>query len=122
MKKWILALLAFGLVVSNWGCYYDIEEELYGGPCDTSGVTYSVTVTTLLNNYGCVGCHSGASASGGIQLNSYAAVRTQAQNGKLEGVIAHSPGFTPMPQGAAKMNACDIAKIRAWIGAGSPQN
>jgi hypothetical protein len=122
MKKWILPLLVLGLAVSNWGCYYDVDEELYGGPCDTTGTRYSTTVSTLLSNYGCVGCHSGTSASGGILLNNYAAVRVQVDNGKLLGAITHASGFAPMPQGAAKMNACDLARIRSWIAAGSPQN
>jgi hypothetical protein len=38
------------------------------------------------------------------------------------GAITHAPGFTPMPQGGAKLPACEIAKIKAWVDAGSPNN
>lgn len=104
------------------GCYYDIEEELYGpgGPCDASNVTYSGTVNPMLQQYGCIGCHSGVSASAGILLDSYASVKTQINNGKLWGSINNSSGFSAMPKGGNKMTGCDINKIKAWIDAGSP--
>lgn len=105
-------------------CYYDVESELYGaaGPCDVASVTYSSTIVPLMQNNGCLGCHSGVSASGNIRLDSYAAVQVQAQNGRLFGAINHSGGFAPMPQGGNKMLPCDINKIKTWIDSGSPNN
>ncbi len=107
------------------GCYKDVEEELYpgsGASCDTTNVKYSVTVTSILQNYGCLGCHSGAGSSGNIRLDSYSAVKQLADNGKLYGSITWSSGFSPMPKGGAKMSTCDISKIKAWIDAGAPNN
>jgi hypothetical protein len=122
MKKIIAIFFLSATVISS--CYYDVEEELYGsgGPCDTAGTTYSTTVVSLLQNYGCLGCHSGASASGNIRLDSYNNVKIQADNGRLFGAINHSAGYAPMPQGGNKMLSCDINKIKAWIDAGSPNN
>jgi hypothetical protein len=107
-------------------CYNDIEEELYppNGPgnCDTSAVRFSSTVTVLFSNNGCIGCHSSAAPSGNIILNTYTGAKAAATSGRLLGAINHSPGFTPMPLGGNKMQPCDIAKIKAWIDAGAPQN
>ena len=105
-------------------CYYDKEELLFpdNGACDTSGVTYSATVLPLLQSNGCLGCHSGSAPSGNLSLDGYNNVKTIASNGKLYGVISHSAGFSPMPQGGNKMNACSINRIKAWIDAGSLNN
>lgn len=122
MKKSFVALLV--LITFSAGCYFDSEEELYGlaGPCDTSNTTYAATVLPILQNYGCIGCHTGVSASGGIRLDTYTNVKTQADNGRLYGSISHSGGYSPMPQGANKMLTCDISRIKAWIDGGSPNN
>lgn len=103
------------------GCYYDSEEELYG-TCSTTNVGYSTTITGLLNSYGCLGCHTGPSASGNIHLGNYAEVKARVDDGRLFGSINHASGFSPMPQGASKMSACDISKIKAWIDAGAANN
>lgn len=121
MKSKILilsAILAF--IISS--CYYHKEDILYGTNCDTTNVTYSSTIKSLLNSYGCLGCHIGSNPPGGINLETYANVKTMADNGRLYGAISHSPGFRPMPDGAAQMNSCDINKVKAWIYAGAPNN
>ena len=122
MKKKIFSILILSAIIS--GCYYDIEEELYGGagPCDTSNTTYSGTIVPILQGGGCMGCHSGASASGNIRLDSYTNLKIQADNGRLYGAVNHSAGYAPMPQGGNKLLACDINKIKAWIDSGSPNN
>jgi len=120
MKKTLLLLVVGTLILSS--CYYDKEDLLYGSNCDTSNVTYSSTITTLLNNYGCLGCHVGSNPSGGINLETHANVKTVVANGGLFGAVTHSSGFKPMPDGAAKMNSCDINKIKVWIDAGAPNN
>jgi hypothetical protein len=121
MKK-IIVLLAVTAMLS--ACYRDVEELLYpgSGTCDTSNVTYAGTVVPLLQNFGCISCHSGAAPAGNIPLDTYTRVNTVAQNGKLYGSINHMAGFSPMPQGMNKMNACDISRIKAWIDAGHLNN
>ena len=90
-------------------------------PCDTVGVSFANDIQPMLTTY-CLGCHSGSFPSGGIMLNSHASVLTQVNNGNLLGAVNHSPGFTPMPQGQAKLNACNIALIRNWIDQGASDN
>ncbi len=121
MKRKIFILLVLGAFIIS-GCYYDKEDLLYGNNCDTSNTTYSSTITGILNNYGCLGCHVGVNPSGGINLENYTNVKAVVDNGKIYGAITHSPGFVPMPDGAAKMNDCDIKKVKAWIDAGAPNN
>lgn len=122
MNKLILFFI-ITLVVTT-GCYYDKEDLLYpqSGNCDTTNSTYSTVVQPALQTYGCVGCHSGPAPSGNILLTTYANINTYVQNGKLYGSITHNPGYSAMPQGGNKMNACTINKIKAWIDAGALNN
>jgi hypothetical protein len=121
MKRKILILSGIvAFIVSS--CYYDKEDLLYGTNCDTTGVTYSTTIRSLLNNYGCLGCHIGGNPPGGINLETHANVKIMVDNGRLFGAINHLPGFRPMPDGGGKMSPCDINKVKAWIDAGAPNN
>lgn len=108
-------------------CYRDVEEQLYpagsgGTGCDTTAVTYSTTVASILQSNGCVSCHSGGAPSGGISLQTYASVKASAQSGRLYGAINHAAGFSPMPKGGNKMSACHIMKVKAWIDKGALNN
>lgn len=121
----IALVLLIALVSVTSSCYYDIEEQLYpaNGNCDTTAaVNYSSTVKAILSNNNCMGCHSGAGASGGINLDTYTGVSAVVQNGKLYGSISRLPGYSPMPQSGNKMSNCDILKIKKWIDSGSPNN
>lgn len=122
MKKLLIILSTTIVLLSS--CYYDKEEDIFPstGNCDVSAVTYANTVLPLLQNSGCLGCHSGSAPSGNISLSGYNNVKVVAQNGKLFGVINHSPGFSPMPQGGSKMSSCSINRIKAWIDAGAVNN
>jgi hypothetical protein len=122
MKTILSILLVLLLPILN-GCYYDKEEELYGAnPCDTNNVSYSVTVAGLMNNYGCLGCHSESSPSGNIILSNYAGVKSRVMDGSLWGSINHNSGFKAMPQASGKMSTCDLSRIKAWIDSGAPNN
>ncbi len=100
-------------------------EELFcddpNTPCATENISYSGFVAPLLAT-NCVGCHSGGTPSGNIVLNSHSAVQTLALNGRLFGAISWANGYQPMPQGSAKLSACNIDKINAWINDGAPDN
>jgi hypothetical protein len=119
MRRSLMALLIVALFT---GCYYNVEEEIYGN-CDTSNVTYSQTITNILNNYACLNCHGNPTANGApFSLNTYASLKAQVDAHRLFGAINHEAGFAPMPQGAPKMSQCDINKVKAWIDAGAPNN
>ncbi|HAY89569.1 MAG TPA: hypothetical protein DCY51_09025, partial [Bacteroidetes bacterium] len=87
--------------------------------CDTTNVSYSVQVTSIMNN--CVSCHNASSPSGNIRLDNYTNVKTQVDNGKLIGSIEHKAGFSPMPQGG-KLSDCNIAIINKWLTEGALNN
>jgi hypothetical protein len=121
MKKFIAILFVSAATFSS--CYYDKEEDLFpSAACDVTGVTYAATVQPLLQSNGCISCHSGSAPSGNISLSGYSNVKILATNGKLYGSINHSAGYSAMPKGGSKMNACNINRIKAWIDAGTPEN
>lgn len=117
MKKFLL--IGCWLIV---GCYYHKEDEA----CSTANVTYSNTVAAIVSSHGCFGCHAGTSPEGGFTLTDYDRVKakaTQTRNGTslLYGALAHQAGFSAMPKGMPALSDCELAKIKAWIDAGTPQ-
>ena len=89
--------------------------------CDTSLFTFSGSVTPILATH-CKGCHNASSPGGGIDLSTYATVKSVAMTGKLMGSINHSPGYVAMPQGGNKLQDCQIRQIAKWIDSGMPDN
>jgi hypothetical protein len=108
-------------------CYYDSKEFLYPeliSGCDTSNVTFSNSVSPLLQQF-CYSCHSNASAASfgsNIKLQDYADVKNYADNGKLLGTVQQLSGYSPMPKGSGKIPNCDILLIEQWINVGTPNN
>lgn len=92
-----------------------------GTLCDTNSFSYSGAVKTITEQY-CRGCHSSASPSAGVVLDTYAGVKAVADNGRLAGAISHRAGFKPMPQGGAKLSDCQIRQVEKWIASGAPNN
>src|SRR5690242_16975012 len=81
-------------------CYYDKEELLYPeNKCDTTNITYTNTIASIISNNACYTCHSGNQPFAGFSLEGYANVKAKVTDGRLLGAISHSPGFAPMPQG-----------------------
>jgi len=89
--------------------------------CQTVNISYESYIVPLLQTH-CMGCHSAASASGGIVLAGYANVNTYAMNGRLYGSVARLNGFSAMPQGQGQLPDCDIAKLKSWIDDGAQNN
>jgi len=108
------------------GCYYDKADLLYPDgkmPCDTSVVAkFSSDVLPVMNTYCVSGCHSTAAASGGVILDTYNGVKTQAGNGRLLGSMNQTGSYSAMPKGGAKLNSCTLTKIQQWINSGTPNN
>ena len=110
------------------GCYYDKADLVYpstgvgGANCDTANMRYSVDITSILST-NCYSCHGGnATDGGGFKLDTYQGIKNMVNNGKLFSAITHSGGASPMPKNATKLSDCNIAKIKAWIDKGAPQN
>lgn len=106
-------------------CYYDNEDDLYpydpNTSCDTLNIVYNTDIKPILENNGCVSCHSTAGPSGGVILDTYEQTKIVADNGRLFGSVNHDDGYSPMPQGGNKLSDCDLSKIQAWINDGSPE-
>ncbi|MCB0841401.1 MAG: c-type cytochrome [Bacteroidetes bacterium] len=111
IQKWILQ------GAQNLTC----EDSVVSGGCDTTNVSFSGFVDPLLTTY-CKGCHTGAGASGGVNLGNHAGVVSAANSGRLYGAIAHQNGYVPMPQGGDPLPDCDVQKIKAWIDQGALNN
>jgi hypothetical protein len=115
-------------------CYYDSEEYLYpevNNSCDTVNVTFSLSVTPILQD-NCYECHSNSNAASHLtfKLQDYADVKPRALSdgshtgGSLLGAINHTAGYKPMPYpaGSSKIPGCKIMIIQKWIDSGSPDN
>lgn len=89
------------------------------GGCETAGVTYANFFQPLFQAK-CQGCHSSASAQGGVVMAHYAGAKTVALNGKLYAAVTRTSNW--MPNGGAKLDDCTREKIKAWIDAGAPEN
>lgn len=120
----LLVLLALALLT---GCYADNEEDLYPddptATCDTTSVSYSITVQPIVaSNCATSGCHAGSAPAGGYNLESHAGLAAVANNGRLLGTIRHESGYSAMPKNTNKLPDCSINQIAAWVNAGAPNN
>jgi cytochrome c5 len=113
-------LLSMGVACSSDN-EEDVAPQPQPQPCDTENVTFAETVTPILSA-NCYSCHSTSVATAGIVLDTHAGVKKQADNGSLIGTITHAAGFTPMPQGGAKLSDCNIEKIKKWVEDGAEDN
>ncbi|OYZ18986.1 MAG: hypothetical protein B7Y39_12805 [Bdellovibrio sp. 28-41-41] len=88
---------------------------------------YSSIKTRIINTK-CLGCHSGATLSGGVDLSTYAS--TVANNIAIAGNPNGSrfvtsllrPGNDFMPRNGARLPTADIDIVKAWIQAGALNN
>lgn len=122
MKKIVFILLT-GIVVT--GCYYDNAEDLYQyypqNPCDTTAVTYSVTISQIMSQQ-CTSCHGSSAPEAGLDLSSYNGVLSAVNSGELMNRITlplGAPGKMPV---GGSLSDCQINQIKAWIDAGANNN
>jgi uncharacterized membrane protein len=128
-KRSIFKLAASILVISLLSaCYYDHRDQVYPqvvvSNCDTTAVTYSSTVASILTA-NCNTCHatSVANSNGaGVILDNYTSVKTYINNGRLLNSILQNGQASAMPKNMAKLDACTINKITAWINKGALNN
>ena len=109
-------------------CYYDKKDQVYPqvvvASCDTTNITYAVTVTNILNT-SCNSCHGATTANlsgGGILLSTYAAVKPYVTNGKLINSIEQNGQASAMPKNMAKLDQCTINKMILWVNKGALNN
>lgn len=124
MKKKIIGLsivtATLVFIGSQMSCYKDNKETMYpSGACDTSSITWTNNIKSIVNN-SCAssGCHDAATAAGGYALNTYSGVKSMTDNNRFLAVIESGS----MPKNAAKLDACTINKVRRWINTGALEN
>ena len=116
-----IAVAVFNLAFLQ-SCTYDKTMLVPLVNCtDTLNVSYASKIQPLLQT-NCFSCHGNGSSDGGISLDTYDQVRQVATSGRLLGSISHSSGFAPMPQGADKLNDCNLIAISTWIREGMQNN
>lgn len=120
MKKYFYSILIISTLLSS--CYYNNEEDLLGtSGCATSNQSYKNDIVPILD-FSCNACHSSFANQGNVALDTYAEVKKYAQSGALVGVMEHKSGYSPMPKNSAKLDTCNIAKVKAWIAQGTLNN
>jgi hypothetical protein len=116
----VLLQLLPALALLFTGCYYDNEEELYPSSyCDTTAVTWSLTIEPLIQAECAVpACHVAGDQT--PYLDTYTGVKAIADDGRLRGVtIDGDPFFMPS---SGKLPFCRQQEIQAWLDAGAPNN
>jgi hypothetical protein len=88
------------------------------GTCDTTIVKFADYVSPLIAN-SCKGCHNPNGSNGGINLTTYAEIKSYATLPKFMGSIKHLSGFSAMPKGGTMLSDCQIKKIQRWINLGA---
>lgn len=115
-----------GVALTFTACFYDKADVVYptsSSTCDTTTVTYSNQIVSILNAQ-CNYCHGAAANSigGGIYLNTYAALKPYVINGSFLNSILQNGKASAMPKNGAKMDNCSILKIQSWINKGTLNN
>ncbi len=112
-----------GLLFLLSACYKNSLEELEKpGDCDIRNISYERNIRPLISmSCNMSGCHNAGTAET-FPLVTYEQLRSEAINGLLLKSINHEPGVVAMPKAISKLSDCNIAKITAWIAAGTPNN
>jgi hypothetical protein len=105
--------------IRKWISYGALNENC-GEICDTiNPVTFSGTIFPVIQT-SCLGCHSGASPSGNLNLGSYATVAVPAANGLLIQSLKGA-GVPKMPP-AGSFSQCRIRQFEIWVSNGYADN
>lgn len=116
----LISATAIAMVAVLSSCYYDKSESLYGvTKCDTTSSNYASTISPIIQR-DCAGCHSGTSASAGIQLYDYTSVKTYMSSNKMRllGSVKWDGTASNMPKGGNKWSNCNINSMEAWVNQG----
>jgi cytochrome c551/c552 len=132
-------------LAGNFNCPLDLgitcsDLTVSGTATAAPTVSFAGDIQPIFNNRGCVSCHSGPAAAGGMDLSpgpsygmlvnhvsgGYApAIRVvplDTANSVLYGKLANTGQFGGgMPPGSS-IPPAELAKVRAWILAGAPNN
>lgn len=120
-----------GLLLSV-GCSYTNgnKDKDVPAPCgiDAAAMTYAVDIAPILQK-NCLQCHGEKvylGSGGGHNWDNFSEFQRYALSGSLVGVLEqtdpkYAAVYMPRPIGSAKLSACDIERIKAWVAKGAPQ-
>lgn len=118
--KYLLSLLV--LTALMVACGDDEEEMPTQVTCDTEDVTYTNTISAIVDlNCATAPCHSDITNAGGFSMMDYDKTSAATLFDNFLPAIRHEDGAVPMPQSADMLPECEIAQIEAWIEAGVPE-
>lgn len=102
-----------------FGCYYDNEEELYGGTsCNVVSVSFSEDIMPLIQTECATsGCHVQGGTGNGI-FDNYQNVKDKVENGSLKDRVLVRRDMPPNEP----LSNCQIEYIEEWINQGAPDN
>ena len=90
--------------------------------CTTVTPTYNNDIKAIMNaSCAITDCHDAANHQDGIDLSTYAKVKSESKNDRFLGSIQHLAGYQSMPDGASKLPDATIQKIYCWIENGQPE-
>lgn len=116
-------LLALTLVFGLQQCYYDNEEEMYPGIPEpitlTDTVTYQADIKPITDTKCAIsGCHAGPNPQVNLNLETYAGVKTVADNGKLEQHVIIDKTMPP----TGPLPPSEIQLLKRWLETGALEN
>ena len=113
IKQLAIFLLALSVLFFSQ-CKKDSEPIVYD--CSNNAPRYNNAVRNIVDVY-CAfsGCHNSSSRAAGIDLSSYAALRSEASRARFMGSVEHRSGFSPMPRGGRRLSETDLNTLACWI-------
>jgi len=98
------------------------EEDLYGiVPCDSSSVTWEYNISEILR-INCVPCHNPELHYRDVRHDTYLEELKVVNDGRLNGVVNHLPGYPQMPYQLPQLPECELRLINIWLKNGAPEN
>ena len=118
-----IKIAVFAFIVGGTSVFTQCKkEEVKLFDCAGTAASYATNVKTILdNNCATAGCHNASSRRAGYDLSSYAASVTSGGNKAFLGSIQHISGYSPMPDGGAKLSEADVKTLSCWVQNGMPQ-
>jgi len=117
------AAIIFTFLVSVFSsCAFNSEEELYGiVECDTTIVTWEHNIKEILAE-NCVRCHNEDLHYNDVRHDTYEHELIVVNDGRLNGVVNHLPGYPQMPYQLPQLPECELLLINLWLERGAPEN
>lgn len=132
MKNLAFTLVLLGCIAIVVSCSYntkDLPEPISENPSNpsapadtttnptpTTNITYTSHIKTIIDN-NCVGCHG---SSGGVTLQTYTQVQTQANAGRILARAINGSGNGPMPP-SGLMTQTTLDTLQMWLDQGALQ-